>query len=548
MRVSEAKSDMTTEEMKSDWRLHKRGLVEKNMEFARNIEVFALDVEEPATNYRFLRYQFFRDKAEQMTPPLTYDALQRIPSYQNALKICRLPTERNWEWLRVKIEEQREAAEHQALSVQMSLECNRWSEYRIAQDGREFLLPLLVIFAHDACRDLLDDGVADQDYIHLVLRRVHKRYYETPIEVRPYARDVDLIKDRNGKYILCMDDALKIMDLHILPRLRLWSTERMEGALSFKCPGCTRRDYVRLYHFHDLFPHIAHKHASELGSDWVEYYQAGVEFGRMGDFAWHAVPWPLNLPILAPHHRATGRWNRLEEHYERAPIISEENNSTVPCPAFEGRAARISQSDDERNLPGSILKVADMFKNSALAPRFKTCIAWKYAVDQNLLIEPKMGPLTKDVSILENLSLVLIRNGEYSILDKLGCKTCADNNGRFVARFSTCIHSFGEMVAHFRQDHMLSDIKDWRTEMLLLPSDIALAQALAQPGMETAKAAFDELFPLIADEAVVDDTAVVAADVKRGTSALDMLAESAAHVDTRHTELEVPARPSDRLA
>jgi len=549
LQVSEAKSDKTSEEMMSDWRLLKRTLTEKQMDHARNAEYFVIDLTEPGLNYRYIRAEFFRHKAEHMTPPLTADALQRIPAYQSALKICRLPTQRNWEWLRVKIEEQREAAEEQALSVRISRECNRSSEYRIAQDCRESLLPILSIFAHDACRELSDDGVADEDYVYLVLRRVYEKYYNTPIGARPKASFADLVKDFDDKYLLCMDDALKIFNSHIEPHLEYWSTERRAGAVVFRCPGCTRTDYLRLYRFEDLFSHIVQKHASTLGSDWEAYYQAGVEFGRIGIFAWHAVPWHRNLPMLAPHHKATGRWNPDEKHYKRAPVISEEDAATSPCSAFQGRAARIYRCDDEQKLPCSILRVAHMFKDSALAPRFKTQIAWKYAVDQDRLNGTKICPVGRDVTELENLSLILIRNGEYSILDKLGCKTCTDNDGRFTARFSACVHSFGELIMHFKQDHFSIDIKDWRTEMLLLPSDIALARALAQPGMETARAAFDELFPVISDEAVEDGQGVTATAVKTGTSALDVLAASAAHVDTRNTELELEpsAPPSDRL-
>ena len=200
----------------------------------------------------------------------------------------------------------------------------------------------------------------------LTLREIRRLFYEIQ-----KAGGVAAVQG----YSLVLEDARWALESKLRPEMNCWPRARRLAATSFKCPGCARTDVNLRYSFEALFVHLRRRHAAALG-DFHMLFGDGLE--AVTTFPWLNVHWPLNLPVLADHQVALGKWNPDDPRaYVRAPVIE---TGAVTGSAFDGRT--IYLHDGDHDATANIVYAGLLLRDTGLDPTLKTKIVIQYAARQ----------------------------------------------------------------------------------------------------------------------------------------------------------------------
>lgn len=448
-----------------------------------------------AGRQRSEREKFYKDRALTMDPPLQAAALERIPAYKRAINISRAPGERSWQLLLPKLKEQRAMAEqwvqddqerqervelNQRLSLEYANLMNRRSRENTPE--QRLVLQLAETVLRNLDKEVRIHPIDDTDFVLLVLRAVREKYYRLDEAEKPPAYD------GSGTYRLLMDDARMVYELKISPAIELWQNPlRSKAARLFKCPGCPRTDINLRYGFLQLFCHLNEKHARHIG-DFSMLRGEPLQLPIGVRFPWCRLEWPPNLPVLAEHHTSTGTWDPNDESdYVLAPLKPAPANSLKSL--FEKRSVHTASGPANQHFVDNIVYAATLLRGTPLTPSYQTQLALKFAVDKYAMYS--LAPPSNEEMVA--LDLARIRTGNYPLFDWFRCKACCDSheparNNKFVNK----PQPYGELASHFKSVH---PHLSWVSDMLVLPSETDLWMALVEPGMESARAAFDRLFP-----------------------------------------------------
>lgn len=479
------------------WYADKQAIRDQTMEQSQKVELWierrAREKLSKNAEMKKERDKFFKERVGRLNPPLDPEALEFIHVYKKAVDIAKPPSERAWKALVPKLESDRAQAEAQ-------LEERRFRALKVerAIKEREDYLKKLDMRAHGCAQqrilEILADEVlkefdgsaepiADPDFALLALRAVRRKYHEK-------AEIFTTSSSRPVPYRLVLEDAKYVLNRKIFPRIDSWGPPRSGPAKLFKCPGCTRTDTNLRYTFQTLICHIRAKHAAHVG-DFHYLYREGLQ--ELTNVQWLTIEWPINLPVLANHHVATGKWDPHDE----TPYIRYQSpweGQTVS--AFDGRRVSL-EGPDSIKVVNNIIYAGSMLRDTPLDGTFKTSIVIKYAVEK---CRANFGnpSYSSPVEDIVDLPLELIRSGLYDIFDRFRCAVCFWQGG-CTARETNKIHSVGTLIQHFQYRH--ASTKDWAKDMMQLPDDRELWRVLNQPEMESALNAFDRLFPRCEDAA-----------------------------------------------
>lgn len=511
--LSTISAEPEQEKLKLDWLTEKKGLMDSHLAELRTCEKWDQSRHSVVKNSRERlieeRTDFFHSKGQTLTPPMSKEALDRIPAFRQACRQPRQPTERAWSSLLKKIEQYRTHAEEQLrVRVVDPILRMKYQSCNLIR-AEKGLDPVLRDLAGSVLEDLTTRGTVDEDLLHLAFREIWQRYYEIPVDDRPRRNVFDVVHgdEVTDAYVLCMDDARKIYEKVIEPFVREWSTPRKYNALDLlKCPICIRKDYSTRWTFRSLFAHLV-RHGSECGSDLKEWYDASKDLDAVPGFAFCAVRWPLNLPMLAPHQKPTGHWYPSDETpYQLAPPSQSSANPSA-ISAYDGRRASPKPGVDLSDFVALIIFASAAFSKTAITPAIKSQVAWKYACD--LLSTPPTLPLEH----LKPLTFEIMRTGDFSLLSSVVCQVCAlrDTHHSQIPRWGKREYTMAELSSHLVGEHQYdfsNGKRDWKTELLTLPTENAVWCALQEDGMESARHVFDSLFPRCTGETAVRQNGV----------------------------------------
>ncbi|KAI9794880.1 MAG: hypothetical protein M1816_003009 [Peltula sp. TS41687] len=473
------------------WYTDKEAIRDQTMEQSQKVEVWtekkAREKLSKNAELKKDRDKFFRERVGSLDPPLDPEALEFIHIYKKAIEIAKPPSERAWKALVPKLEHDRAQAEAQleerrfrALKVERAVQ--EREEYQAQLRKRADGCPqqrILETLADEVLKefDESDDPIADSDFALLALREVRRKFYEK-------AENFTAKTSRAITYRLVLEDAKYVLNKKISPRIDSWGPPRSAPAKLFKCPGCTRTDTNLRYTFQTLICHIRTKHAAHVG-DFHYLYREGLL--ELTNVQWLNIEWPFNLPVLANHHVATGKW---DPHDETPYVRYQSPWDGTAVAAFNGRRVS-SEGPDHISIVNNIIYAGSMLRDTALDGKFKTSIVVKYAVEKCRAVSgnPTFSSPMEDII---GLPLELIRSGLYDIFDRFRCGVCFWQGG-CTARETNKIHSVGTLIQHFQYRH--SGTKDWVKDMMKFPDDRELWKVLNQPEMGSALAAFDRLFP-----------------------------------------------------
>ena len=479
------------------WFLTKRAARDELMKHSQAIEQWIektlRDKRTENTEVKASRARYFQERAKALDPPIEPDALQLILAYKRSIDIPRPPSDRAWKALLPKIEKDRAAAREAADNKRRRAEkedrerveqmdySRRLNRRRLQRTPEQQIVDRVaddVLAEMTTTAAVTMTSVADADFTLLALRGIRAKYYQQ-------AAKFSVKHNRPTNYRLLLEDARWAFEKHIAPWMREWGAVRSEAASLFKCPGCTRGDTNLRYTFEMLFCHIRRRHAAELG-DYSFLFREG--HNPDAAFRWLDFEWPPNLPMLAEHHAATGRWdpkdNRPYVRFVAAPVRTVES-------AFEKRGVS-RDGPQTANIIENIIHAGELFRNTNLESIFKTGIVVRFAVDKcrAMLGSPMYVPPLADIA---QLPIALVRAGLYDIFDRSRCAVCL-NHGGFASRETHRIYSAGTLIHHFTSRH---GSKDWSKDMMEMPEPHQLWRVLNEAGMESALAVFKRLFPRI---------------------------------------------------
>lgn len=437
---------------------------------------------------RELREAFFLERASKLEKPVSQKVLDMMPRYHASMAIPHEPHERSWTEFLPKLKEDRDEAES---FIKLEEECQfnpvigaiKAQDYLTLQEERaKGDTPIQQVIKATATRVILgiqkavEDGcVADSDIVPLVLRRTFERF--DPTEVMQCS-----IGETCSRTLL-MDDARMVISVVVLPFLE--GMNKAGAAKMLKCPGCKRKDSKRVFDFEALMCHIFEKHAPFIGD--FRYFRVPKAYlPERTHFPWLSIKWPKNLPVLAKHHAANGKWDPEDDSdYQQEPRVEPPNYTHN---AFEGRSA-ICNADPQ--FLNNLLHVCSIFENEPIEPRFKTQIALKYALQVHKKNQPGM-PVGAD--ILHVLQAALLKAGHKKVFENFHCLACYEDKDR-PKRFNKYVErpqSFVKLREHFISNH---DEAMWAEQMFKLPHEGELWEVLHEPGNWGAYEAFNCFFP-----------------------------------------------------
>ena len=443
------------------------------------------------------RAEYYQEQAKAMEPPLEPEALILMQAYKRAIAIAKPPSERSWQILLPKLKEERPAAERivrekreHASLVEHTQQCvehyRTLSERRAKNNTSEQIAVLAVadtvIESFEAAGTL--HQIADVDLIHVILRKVHQRYYAD--------NDASGPEDIEFEHRLLLADAKMVYECKIEPIINSWNDEaRSKAAKLLKCPGCMRKDVQLRYTLDQLFCHIGKKHAPEIG-DFNRLYVPTAELPGSVHFPWCRLEWPKNLPMLAEHHKATGKWDPDDDsEYHEAPRSKEVFLSHA---AYEGRSVSREGGPAFPQFVDNVIYAGSLLGPTPLPAKFKTNVAFSFALTRYLLTSADAPPF----EVLTALQLALMRGGHYDLFEHFRCLSCCEQpNPAKNNKFANRGQAFGELVEHYRSTH---NPDQWSTDLFEFPSHKELWNALSEPGMRVALQLFDRLFPMKDEE------------------------------------------------
>ena len=251
------------------------------------------------------RAKFYKEQALLMDPPLEPKALESCPSYERAAKIPREPTMKSWSILQDKLKTERFVAEEELAKKRHREDVLKWRELlRLELEENEARREddnspeqLFVSKIADAVIEELKISrteIADDDLLHIFFRRIYDAYQDS--DNKPGGK--------YGEYRLLMADVKAVYNKQFRGMVCGPGREKESSpAMLVKCPGCPNRYGTRFFGAHMRHVHAAHK------KDGSELSRFSVDADTKDEFPWLYLEWPRNLPILAPHHTSTGRYD-----------------------------------------------------------------------------------------------------------------------------------------------------------------------------------------------------------------------------------------------
>jgi hypothetical protein len=273
-----------------------------------------------------------------------------------------------------------------------------------------------------------------------------------------------LIHSCTGEYKLTLDDARAIVQEILEPEVKSWNNPRRTiiALHSFKCTGCPRKDCNTRYSFFKGFEHIYEKHAKYVGEDteFSMFAKPLPKYAGQETFPWFTVPWPRNLPLVAPHHPVSRQDKWIPD--ANLPYIPARKPSTVS--AFANRRAYDEKSLQAADFEGNLVFAASKLSSIDLSTDCQTRIALQYALDRYATINGTQKPSLKDFTA----SFKKIREVNVKFDFRYRCGSCCRQTSipRTTKFIKAPIH-FHELEAHFEKKH---ENRDWTTDMMDLPS------------------------------------------------------------------------------
>lgn len=494
---------MKTEEEKKAWVDNRKQANDVQIEKLRLIEAYVetekKGKKDRSESTRAAREAFYKERALKLDKPISGDALIKLKKYKTAIEIPKMPTERSWQELLPKLEEDRAKAEERILT-EAKIAANpddnkrKRAEYLgMLENRKQHTTPeqrFVLDFAEKIINEvnkLVDTGsMAVVDFVPLIFRTIFEKYNSIHDTGKP--------GNYEGRpYRLVLDDARMIYDCLIAKAIDRWEDPaKAKAAKHLKCPGCKRKDSHRLHEFESLIIHIGSKHTQEVGT--LDYFlpQASTTPDR-GNIPWCILEWPRNLPILASHREVVGEWDP-DDHsdYVHAPGVVPR---ILSYNAFTNRSVANGEDPPRGDFIKNVVHAASLLDLMPILAKFKTQIALKYALDRYNNSHKISGadPIVP-VQALKDLPTALFREGIRGLFEGFSCRACRANDAREKRhnKFADKRQSLGELIKHYLEVHENSS---WSSSLFDLPSGEELAEALTTPGMEQAYETFAKLFP-----------------------------------------------------
>ena len=434
-----------------------------------------------------------------MVPPLDAAVLRLCPSYKQAMGLVSKLNDRNWKTLQAKLEAEREAAEEYKRELEVAERAmqdgpQNWREEIQAQDRRRQVAePASNMINEIATRITLrlnigqeNSLVADPDIVPVVLREVYREYHQLDDCQKPQIL--------NKPYLPSIQDSRTVYQEVIKPYIGLLKdVSRIEAARTLKCPLCKRKDITSRFEYEGLLLHISAKHAA-MTAGFEAWRPRKTLFTRQAMiFAWDQILWPINLPIAAMHHTATGKWN-LNEDTEYVAATPPVNCLVVYKDAFANRQASSEQGKPNNEFVENVIYAAQQFKSGSLSSKFIAQVAFQYAL-QKYRLDHEGDP---DLKIWRPLHLALLRVGLDDLFDGFQCQFCHDaehhsKNNRFLNKGQP----FADLMRHYEVEYYhRHDPELWTTKSMQFPSSMQLYTALHEKDAEDALLVFEALFPI----------------------------------------------------
>lgn len=445
------------------------------------------------------REAFYKERALKMNPPLSGDALTKLKKYKAAIEIPKMPTERSWQELLPKLEEDRAKAEERIVT-EFRIAANpddnkrKKAEYQgMLENRKQHTTPeqrFVLNFAEkiiNEVKKLVDAGsMAVVDFVPLIFRRIFEEYNSIHDTGKP--------GNYEGRpYRLVLDDARMIYDSLIAKAIDSWEDPaKAKAAKHLKCPGCKRKDSHRLHEFESLIIHIGSKHTTEVGT--LDYFlPQPLTTPDRGSIPWCILEWPRNLPILASHREVVGEWNP-DDHsdYVHAPSVV---SRRLWDNAFTNRSVANGEYPPRGDFIKNVVHAASLLHLMPILDKFKTQIALKYALDRyNNSHKISGAHHIVPVQALKDLPTALFREGIRGLFEGFSCRACRANNAREKRhnKFADKRQSLGELIKHYLDVHENSS---WSSSLFDLPSGEELMEALTTPRAKQAYETFAKLFP-----------------------------------------------------
>lgn len=490
----EALPHLTPEEQSTWWEV-KADNANQALEKIQAIEKFQYlnknNKSQTAKSTRGEREAYFREMAAQLDDPLYARALNMMPKYHSAVAIPKLPSERSWKKFTAKAEEARketkvfEDSETKCLyNPSIGAEKRRTYE-NLRTLRRDSETPIQQAIKAAGARAIvryqarIQQGlIADSDILPLLLRATYEEFDSNEALYYSHGQDCSLI--------LTFDDAKEVVESTFAPFLK--ELNKTSVLRSLKCPGCKRKDSNKLYEFPFLMRHIYQKHAPLVGD--FRYFRVPTAYvPPMVTFPGLYFKWPKNLPVLAKHHVATGKWDPED--------VSDYQLETVHMPrvysntAFNGRSVSLN-GPDPKEFVDNCLFVCKLYNDIRLDAKFKTQIALKFASEKYQLAFPND---LLEIAVLDNLQLALVKDGCKNVFEKFQCLACSldEERPRRNNKFANRPQSFMKLKEHFLASHGTSN---WAANMFKLPHEGELWEVLNLPENESSLNLFDALFPV----------------------------------------------------
>ena len=410
------------------------------------------------------------------------DALALCPAFMRAVRISTPPTQRTWQQLLAKIKDERSDAEAELRGRQRRAEIQKYRD-QLAEDYRANLQirankssveqKVVLALADEVVSGLIDspNPTADTDLIHIILRGVFKAYQA----------HVPKPKCKNGSdYRLIMDDARMVYEMKVKPIYkRLRDPIRNQRAKLVKCPCCQGTNAT--ISFELILQHMYDEHRY----DGCFSFFGVTNSIYMGHDPWYRAEWPRNLPILADHHEATGKWNPDDDSEYKCkeptsiPAISE---------AFNRRGVDVKGPIPTSNFVVSIVYAAKKLRCTTLPSQLQALIVMEYARCRY----EYSGKPPLSVEYLREMQSSLETHCRGDLFDGFCCLRCHQKNQ--ATEFKDHPHTFAELSAHYVSRH---DEQHWMRNMFHFPPALLLWTALESPENKNAKAIFDQLFPAL---------------------------------------------------
>lgn len=264
----------------------------------------------------------------------------------------------------------------------------------------------------------------------------------------------------------------------IEPEINDWEDQhRQNAALSnFKCVNCPRADCKTRYDISSLFKHIYDEHANRVGEGLrFSMFAKPFPHGTGDEIAWYTIEWPRNLPIAAGHHDVTReKWDPDAE----VPYVYAKPRGTVS--AFAGRQVDSTRFPLTNDFKKDLVCAARVLSDTNLNVEVQTRIALQFALDRlarHTETRPPLGDFNDSIPDLQSAN------------PKLGVKYICGVCRRDPAippnsKWARCPVRFSELKRHFKAHH---GGKDWTKEMMYLPSDVELWDAITEEDKKLAK-------------------------------------------------------------